>query len=108
MPVQGCGASAQLTPGIASKVFQRDVPEIDFRETHWVAIDSRPGFVIDRIDENAHPLVSCAMRIDGLASFPSTLRFDALLTRFDGTVRIDFLYTQIRMTITIFVFAKRS
>jgi hypothetical protein len=78
-----CGCpSAELAAGIPSKVFNSDVAEIDFSETHWLSIEGRLSFRVQVVDKHTHPLLSCAVRIYRTSCLPGGLYLDPLSPAF--------------------------
>lgn len=103
-----CGSCTQFSSGILAKIVDCHFAKIDLCKAKWFAVGRRLCFVINRIDEYAHPLVTGAMRINGPAGLASGLNFNSVLTCFDLVIRILSLHYEIRMTVEIAIFNERS
>jgi len=64
------------------------MPKVDFRDGHRFSLCCRFSLIVHLINEHAHPLIPCAMRIYGATAFASRFNFNALIAGLHSVVGI--------------------
>ena len=77
--------------------------QIDLRKRGGKSFTGGFGFVVYVVDEYAQPLVPCAVRVYGTASFTGGLDLNALGTALDSVVSVDPFHDEIRVAVEMLV-----
>ena len=101
-------ARSEFATRVFSKIVDSYVSQVDLGEGHGLAVQRRFRLCINIVDENTHPLLTCAVRIDSATNFSGGLYFNTFSASFDGVTGIDPLDDEIGMAVEVLIFPESS
>lgn len=77
--MERCGSRSEFSARISAKIPGRNETEVCFHKRHGCSLTSGLNFGVDGVHEDTHPLISCAVSINGAAAFARRFYLDTLI-----------------------------
>src|SRR2546429_518497 len=97
------GGRSQLTALVPAESVSPNPAEVHLTKGHRAPTSCGLCGVVDLVNKDAKPLISCTMRVHGATRLARCFDLDASISRFHAVPFIDALDDEVRMTVEVAV-----